>query len=802
MFRITLKNIIRSFIKYIHISLINLVGLILAFTVFIFIGKYVLYENSFDKFWPGNEQIYRINRVSTLNGEQVYNGAQSPRGIYFAQTEIPEVGACGYAFHESCQVRRKPIAIFEQNVLWVSNGFQKVFDFDMIEGVANFDKTHTGIISESKAKILFGNESPIGKIIKVNEGMPIEVTGVFKDLPVNTHLVADYFISSNTWVDYGWISAQGEWNWNGWWTYVKLKDGVKPEAVERKLAELVKVHLPNLEQENRTTTFRLQPLSAIHFDSSKQNDYGKKASRSSVINLLFFGIFILLVAWINYINLSTALAIRKEKSIGIQKLVGATKGQQVGYVLLDNLFYNLLATLCAWVLYQLLSPVFAQIFDIPLLQSYFPQGILLLGFTVAIAIGIVLSSVYAIISILKIDPFLHKTNLKEGVFQRVLVIAQLCITILFISMSILVYRQMNFVQKFDLGMDMNQVLILSAPTSFNGQVNPQRPDNPKFDRFTNFRNSLLKNPMILSATAVSGLPGTEMWSNDVHFSRPNITEEITDIFGTNTVDNGFIETFGLQLVSGSMLPESKYRYGQVVLINESAVKSLHFASDEEAVGQVLQRNGQQLEICGVLKDFHFEGLQKNIYPFVLEFNHPTEFGYYPVKVNTKNITEVIQFIKDTWKQYYPDDPFNCFFQDEFYNRQYESFERMAKFNLIFAFISVFISCLGLYGIVMFFIARKGKEIGIRKINGATTASVMYRLNRNIFIWVSVAFVVSTPIAWYAMNSWLRNFAYKTSLSWWIFALSGLIALVIALLTVSWQSWQAAVKNPVEALRYE
>jgi putative ABC transport system permease protein len=802
MLKIILKNIFRSFVKYLNISLINLVGLVLAFTVFIFIGKYILYENSFDKFWSQNEQIYRINRVSTQNGEVVYDGAQSPRGIYFARNEIPEVEACGYSFSESCQVRKKPYALFEQKVLWVSNEFQKVFDFKMAEGVADFEKTHTGIISESKAKVLFGNENPVGQIIKVNEGMPIEITGVFKDLPANTHLEADYFISSRTWVDYGWISANGEWNWNGWWTYVKLKPGAHPADIERNLAGLVQVHLPNLKNENRTTTFHLQPLSSIHFDTTKQNDYGKKASRSSLINLLLFGAFVLLVAWINHINLSTALAIKKEKSIGIQKLVGASNGQQILYVVIDNLLYNLLAAGTAWILYWVLSPFFAKTFDIPLLQSYFPKGTLLLGFTLAIGAGIVFSSIYSVLSILKINPFVHKTNLKDGTFQRGLVIAQLCITILFISMSILIYRQMSFVQKFKLGMDIDKVLVLSAPTSFNGQVNPNRPENPKFDRFYNFRKSLLKNPMILSATATSGLPGSEMWSNDVHYTRPNVEVDINNKFGTMTIDNGFVETFGLELLCGNPLPDSKYRYRQLALINEEAVKSLHFNSTEEAVGQILQHNGRQIEICGVMKNFHFEGLQKNIYPFVMEFGHPTEFGYYPIKVNTSNISEVMKYIENTWKQYYPEDPFNCFFQDEFYNRQYESFQRMAKFNIIFAFISVLISCLGLYGIVMFFIARKRKEIGVRKVNGATITHIMYQLNRNILIWIAIAFVVATPIAWFILHRWLENFAYKTTLSWWIFALAGLLALGIALLTVSFQSYKAAAKNPVESLRYE
>jgi putative ABC transport system permease protein len=802
MFKITIKNIIRNFIKYINISLINLVGLVLAFTVFIFIGHYVLYENSFDKFWSGNEQIYRVSRLSTQNGEIVYDGVKSPRGIYFAKDEIPEAKACGYAYFESCQIRKKPNTLFEQNVLWVSYGFQEVFDFEMKEGVADFKKTHTGIISESKAKALFGDENPIGEIIKVNEGMPIEITGVFKDLPANTHLVADYFISSRTWIDYGWISARGGWGWNGWWTYFKLKKGADPVNLEKKLADLVKVHLPNLEKENRTTTFSLQPLNAIHYDNFKKGDYGKKANKTSLISLFLFGVFVLIIAWINYINLSTALAIKKEKAIGIQKILGAKTAQQIMHVLLDNLMFNILAVIFACILYWLISPFFANSFEIPIRESYLPRKILIGGIIIALSIGVIVSSAYSVLSILHINPIVHKTKIKEGLFQRGLIIAQLSITMMFISMSILIYRQINFIQNYNLGMNINQVLVLSAPTSYNGQVNPTRLENPKFDRFIDFRSSLLSNNLIYSATAVEDLPGTEMRDNSVQYTRPNSDVNISDRFSRMNIDNGFVETFDLELLGGKLLPDTKMRFGQLALINEEALKDLGFSTPQEAVGQIIQRGHRQIEICGVVKNFHYEGLHKTIYPIVMEFNHPTEFGYYPIKISSNNISSVMDYIEETWEKYYPDDPFNCFFQDDFYNLQYQSFKRIAKFNVLFALLSVFISCLGLYGILMFYIARNQKEIGIRKINGASAVNIIYLLNKNIILWFVIAFIIATPLAWYIMQEWLKNFAYRIDISWWIFALSCFLAITIALFTVSWQSWRAAVRNPVEALRHE
>jgi putative ABC transport system permease protein len=802
MLKITLLHIYRSFKKYLSISAINLVGLILAFVVFIFIGQYLIYEYSFDKFWSGQEQIYRINRVNSKNGEITYDGAKTPRGIYFAKDQMPELEACGYAIHESCQIRREPHTLFEQNVLWVSYQFQDVFDFEMKVGVADFEKSHTGIISENKAKVIFGKEDPIGKIIKVNEGMPIEITGVFKNLPANTHLVADYFISSRTWIDYGWISKNGGWGWKGWWTYVKLKKTSKPKDVERKLADLVKVHIPNLEKENKKITFSLQALEDIHFDTSKQGDYGKKANKSSIISLLIFGIFVMVVAWINYANLSTALAIKKEKTIGIQKLVGAGRRQQIIYVILDNLFFNLIATIIAWIVYFLLSPFFSNSFDIPLNESYLPKGLIIICFGITICIGLILSSVYSISSILKINPFAQKRVRKESGFQRGLVITQLTITIVFIAMSFAIYRQINFLQQSDLGMKLEKVLVLSAPTSYNGQKNPWRSENPKFDKFKDFRNELLKDSDIKAVTASDELPGNEMRSNDVHYKRNDIESEVNSNFSTMLVDHDYAKTFSLELLAGTPLPDTKYKYGKEVLINEEAMKALYFKSPEEAVNKLIRKYRNPVKISGVVKNFHFEGLQKKVYPIVLEYAHPTEFGYYSIKVNTSKISSVMKKIETIWKLYYPKDPFNCFFQDRYYNQQYESFKRMATFNIIFAFISIFISCLGLYGIIMFFIARKTKEIGVRKVNGASINHIMYMLNLNLFIWVATAFIIATPIAWYAINKWLENFAYKTTLTWWIFVIPGVLALGIALLTISFQSWKAATMNPVKALRYE
>jgi putative ABC transport system permease protein len=272
----------------------------------------------------------------------------------------------------------------------------------------------------------------------------------------------------------------------------------------------------------------------------------------------------------------------------------------------------------------------------------------------------------------------------------------------------------------------------------------------------------------------------------------------------NNADERLIETFGLKLLAGRNFSPISSENNHRLLVNESSIKELGYKSSEEAIGSFIHYAGDtsRQEIIGVLADFHNEGLQKPIYPIIYNYQHPFEFGYYSIKLNTKDINRALGHLKSIWANHYPSDPMNYVFADEFFFRQYQSETRFGKFYTLLTILSIAIACLGLYGLIMFYLSQKRKEIGIRKINGAKVSEVMTMLNKDFIKWVAIAFIIATPIAWYVMYKWLENFAYKTALSWWIFALAGLLSLGIALLTVSWQSWKAATRNPVEALRYE
>lgn len=801
--KLILRSTLRNLIHDRSITLINTLGLVTALLAVLFLLNYILYEKSFDTFHPDFENIYRIETKITKNGELNYHGAKSPQGIFHYADKVDEIEAVTSFYYESCQVKYDDLILPEQNVMWSSDGLEQIFNPKMQIGTIDMKRAHTGIISSSKAKAIFGNENPIGKIIKVNEGFPIEITGIYHDLPSNTHLVADYFISMPTWLDYGWVGPNWFYSWNGnsMWNYIKIKpENVK--IVKSKLNEQVKRERPNLTEQNTTVEFELTKVSDIHFRTELKGDYGPKTNIRSIHNLILFGIFVLLIAAINFINLKAAQSLKNAKSLGIHKLIGANTRHIVAQVMTESGIYLFASVVFSLLLYKLLLPGFSMLFDMPVKTAYFKPFEFVFIFSVVVGVTFLLTATYSVFTLFRINPFNAKVSIKEGYFRKVLVVLQLSVTMLFFVLTIMVYKQLHFMQNYNLGADIDQVIVLSGPTSFNGEENYTAIDLPKINHFRAFRNILTENPSVISGTAMYDPIGIESRFNNVQYHITGKETSESEAFYRFGADNEFFKTFGIPLLAGSAFPKNTDDYRRLAIINLKAMKQLGIASPDEAIGQQVERGNDIFRIIGVIGDYHHEGLHKETYPMVIEYDHPSEFGYYAFRVSSAEIQKTVQFIKENWTKQYPRDPFNFFFQDEFYNRQYHSEVRLGRFYSLIALVSIFINCLGLYGMILFFITRKVKEVGIRKVNGAGVFSVVTFLNRNIMIWLAVSVFLATPLSIYLTQKWLENFAYRTKMELWVFIVSGLSMMAIALLTVSWQSWKAATRNPVEALRYE
>jgi putative ABC transport system permease protein len=799
MFRIHFLSALRTILKNKSIAFINVIGLTMGLTAFLFIAHYLFYEISFDSFFPDSGSIYRVN-MDILNGrESFYHGSKTSRGLYYAcRKDVPGIEANGDAYYESCLIRYKASQLAQQRVLWVDEGFEKVFPLKLIKGNIDFTRPLTGIIAQSKVTGVFGTDDPIGKIMKVNEGMPVEITGVFNDLPSNTHLTADYFISLKTWEQYGWIRRNPDWNYNGYWNYIKIGNSVSVKSIEDALTNLVNSNATRRGNQ-RTAKLSLQPLSDLHYIRGLEGEMGSQTNQKSLYFLLVIALLTILIAWINYVNLSTALSAKRTDEIGMRKLIGASGFQIWIQSFFETLLINITAILLSYILYISLLYVFAGYFDIPLKEAFIPPKYIVYSLLAVSLIGIFFSSIYNTLTLAGLNPFSGKKSFnKNRGFQKGLVIAQMALSMIFITSTTVVKKQISYMKNADMGITFDRVITINAPASLNT-------DTAKRSRFLSFREDLMQYPDFKSATANSFTPGQAPRYGYTEYVRPDAGIHPNILFFENTGDDGLVETFKLNLLAGAGFSSIPSQNRRRVIVNEKSMKELGFKNPEEAVGKPIYRANRDtipIIIIGVLADFHNEGLQKPIYPVIYNNNHPNEFGYYSIKLNTPDFNKAVAGIKKIWAEHYPSDPMDYFFADEFFFRQYQSEIRFGKFYTLLTFLSISIACLGLYGLIVFYLGQKQNEIGIRKINGARETEIMLLLNKNFVKWVAIAFLVALPVSWIIMNKWLLNFAYKTELSWWVFVLSAVISICITLLTVSWQSWRAATRNPVEALRHE
>jgi putative ABC transport system permease protein len=799
MLKIHFLSALRTLLKNRGIAIINVCGLTLGLTAFLFFVHYLFYEISFDSFFPDSSSIYRINAEIKTGEEVFYKGAKTARGLYFAlKKDVPGIEANGDAYFESCLIRYEDKKVGQQRVLWVDDGFERVFRLRMIKGHADFTRILTGIIAQSKVPALFGDTDPIGKIIKVNEGMPVEITGVFADIPTNTHLTADYFVSVKTWEHYGWISREPEWNSNSYWNYIRLSPGVDLKSMEKTITDIVNTNTRRRVSE-RTAIMSLQPLSDLHYTRGLEGEMGSQTNQKSLVFLFIIALLTILIAWINYVNLSTALAAKRSDEIGMRKLIGATGFHIWLQSFLETLILTLIVVILSILLYRVLINPFADFFDIPLNGAVFPVANIFWALLAVTLAGIVFSSIYNTLTLAGLNPFSGKKTVNHRKnFQMGMVIIQMAISIIFLSATMVVRKQVNFMKMPDKGINLNQVLTLNAPASLNS-------DTAKHSRYLSFKRDLLREPIFKAVTVNAFTPGEAPRYGYVEYVRPDAGIRPNSQFFENNSDDGLIETLGLTLIAGRGFSATAREDYRKVIINESSARELGFSSPEDAIGKNIYRANRDtvpIEIIGVIADFHNEGLQKPLYPMVYNNGYPFEFGFYSVRLNTANYTQALERLQAIWDSHYPSDPIDYFFANEFFFRQYQSETRFGNFYMTLTILSITIACLGLFGLIVFYLGQKRKEIGLRKINGATEREILAMLNKNITIWVLTAFVLALPFSYFIMYKWLQNFAYRTELSWWIFALAGLIALVVALITVSWQSWKAATRNPVEALRYE
>jgi putative ABC transport system permease protein len=813
-----LRLTFRNLIKRKGFAILNISGLAIGMICCLLIFEYVSYERSYDNFHEKADRIFRVQDENYQNGRLVVACAAAMPGVAPAMMrEFPELeDACRFVKIEFLLGNdARNISFIQSSAYYADEPVLRIFHLPLVEGDAATALDGPGkiILSKEEARRYFGEEDPIGKILTIHRGrgpLPLKVTGVFADYPSNSHVKFSVLVSYQT---YGIVTGtagspknplETSFDWTDFYTYILLKKGVDPKTVEAKIPAFIDKHynsLPENKVHGDSYTLSLMPLKNIHLESHYTEEAEPTGDGQSVTFLFLIALFIIGIAWINYINLGTARSLDRAREVGMRKVLGALKAELIGQFMMESLVLNLIALVLAVLLVLAINPVFGRLTGRPLPLLFNLSAGYWLGFFGLFLAGTFLSGFYPALVMSRYRPVavlkgLFSTGAKGSSLRKGLIIVQFTASIILIGGTIIVYKQIQYMRSHELGANINQTLIIrGAGSGMN--------DSTYQDIFRSFRQEVLGVKGVKSLTASSGIMGKEiLWSTD-WYRFPVTNSQAVNLFHLG-VDDDYIASYGLKVIAGRSFSPDYGNERKAIIINQSAVKALGLPSPEAAIGIMLtggQRDMDSMQVVGVIADYHNEGLQKPIQPLVL-LPHRDRREYYSVKYQDDKPSALIASIKKIWDGHFHADPYSYFFLDEFFNRQYEENRRFGEVFALFALLAITIACFGLLGLSAFNVLQRTREIGIRKVLGASVQSLLFVLSKEFLLLVMVAFVVAIPITWMVMHQWLQGFAYRIQIGWWIFLLAGVLSAVVALMTVGYQALKAALANPVNSLRTE
>jgi len=780
--------------------IINLLGLTIGITSFILIVLWIKAETSYDKFHKNANNIYRVDYLLYEEGILEQHSASGSTGVgKEIKNMFPEVEGYTRFYRTESLVKYGDKTFKERNILYAQSSFFNLFSFPLTEGKPDSSllAINHAVITEETARKYFGDENPLGKMITLDGASDFEVTGIVRSIPANSHFKFDILVSyenlikSSRYWDNSWVSERV-------YSYILLTPGADAKALEAKLPQIPEAFIGKFMKEAFfLLEYKLVNLTDIHLHSSISNELEVNGNYRSVVSLGIVALLVLLIAFINYINLATSRSIERAHEVGIRKVTGASKRDLVFQFLTESTLLNLIALIVSITGVLLLLPFFKQVMQSPLQIDYL---MVLLLFIILLVSGSLFTGLLPAIYISRFAPGLvlkGKNPTEAGWISRLknyLVVFQFAISIVLIIGTITIFRQVNFMRNHDLGFNMDGLVVFDGPRILRANTYESY-----MKTLESFKNEIIAISGVNSITASSNVPGTEIKNSRV-FGVPvegRNTEKRIDVY---YIDNRFFDTYGITLLAGDNYNASIEEESNKIIINESALPYYGFEDPVSTVGKILRSGKQEVTVKAIVNDFNQQSLKELPSPIAF-FNQPANI-FYTVKVNMTGIDHLLPELEKIWTSHYPGNPFNYFFLDDFYDEQYRADQRFSGLFLASSILAIIIACLGLSGLSAYSISRRTKEIGIRRTNGARIDQVMVLLNKDFVKWVAIAIVIASPVAWFVMNKWLQNYAYRIGISWWIFILSGVIAVAIALFTVSWQSWRTATRNPVEALRYE
>ena len=800
MIRNYLKITVRDLLFKKGYFIINLLGLVIGITAFTLIVLWIKTETSYDTFHKHANDIYRVDYLLYEEGVLEQHSAAGSHGIgREMESTYPEVLDYTRFFRSESLVKYGDVTFKERNILYAQSSFFDLFSFPLVAGKAdsNLLTINHAVITEETARKYFGDEDPMGKVITIDGGTDYMISGIVGSVPHNSHFKFDILLSyenliqtSRRW-DNAWVSERV-------YSYILLVPGADVEALEAKIPQLVESFLgESFKKAFYLLEYKLVNLADIHLHSSVSNELEVNGSYRNVYSLGIIAFLVLLIAFINYLNLATSRAVERAFEVGIRKASGALRKDLILQFLTESVLMNLIALVVSFAMVFLLLPFFKQVMQSPLQIDYIT--ILLLFFMLLVS-GVLFTGLLTALYISQFSPSLVlKGKIPTGSgwiirLKKYLVVFQFTISVILIIGTIIIYRQVNFMRQHELGFEPEGLVVLDGPRILRADSYESYMNN-----LESFKNDIRSLSRVSNVTSSSSVPGTEIKLSRVYGIpvEGRNTEKRIDVY---YADNQFFETYGLTLVEGDDFSSTMIEDSSNIIINESALPYFGFENAESAAGDILRSGRHIVTVKGIVNDFNQQSLKELPRPIGF-FNQPAN-QFYSIKAEMTDIPGLISELENIWNSHYPGNPFYYFFLDDFYNEQYQAEQRFSGLFLVSSLLAIIIACLGLSGLSIYSIARRTREIGIRKSNGAGTYQVMALLNRDFVTWVVIAFVIACPVAWFVMNKWLQNFAYKAEMNWWTFALAGVIALFIALITVSWQSWRAATTNPADTLRHE
>jgi putative ABC transport system permease protein len=809
MFKSYFKTAIRFLLKNKTFSFINIIGLATGTLCCLYIVLYVQDQYSYDKQHKNVNDIYRVTTTLQLTGDNHNNSTSSPPIVPGLKNDFPEViqyaravGAAGFGAPKTL-LTYKEKSFYQDGLVYVDSTFFDIFNYHFANGspVKCLSEPYTAILLKPVAEKLFGYENPIGKVITLNNGFgkhDFKVNGVIDESLGKTNIQGSIFVAMDSGGLGDYTMKDQDWAGNNFaYSFIKLRAGTDPAELEKKLPEFINRHGgQQMKSIGMTKQLHLQHVTDIHTTTGYENEMGKSISPSFLYILLLIAIMIQVIACINFMNLSTARASKRAKEVGVRKVIGADKFDLIKQFLGESFLLAFIGVVIALPLLWLVLPYLNQLTGSDIQLSIFTDyRISLMLVILVIVTGLVAGSYPAFylsaFKAIKVIKGNFTSHISAAGIRRSLVVFQFVLSIILITGIIIIYSQLNYIKNKDLGFDKNQKLIFSFYTS-DTQM--------KMDNLVNDLRQMAEVKNVSKAD--NYLSQFVPHDHGVYPAGGNMT---TAIDAQNIItDENVVKTNGIKIISGR---DFRLNDTNRVLINQTLAKRLGLSIDKAPGTRLYSQYGNQpasyVDVVGVMKDFNYNSLHTDVHPFMFVYdNHPQSFNVMVVAVNSSNYKALLNKIQTVWQKDLPSTPFEYMFLDQEVQKQYEAEITMSQIINSFTLMAIIISCLGLFGLAAFSAEQRNKEIGIRKVLGASVSGIVGLLSKDFLTLVVISFIIATPIAWWGMHKWLQVFAYRIDLSWWMFALAGLIAVFIALFTVSFQAIKAAFSNPVKSLKTE